>query len=78
MDVHHDGESGRCVRWSHDPDGHLAARASSDRAVFDIDRELADWAGLDLVDDRTSLLGTEVEEIRWIRSGLDERLSFWF
>jgi hypothetical protein len=56
----------------------LAARASSDRAVFDIDRELADWAGLDLVDDRTSLLGTEVEEIRWIRSGLDERLSFWF
>src|SRR6266446_9488309 len=54
----------------------LAARTSGDRAVIDLDRELADRACLDLVDGWTSLLGTEVEEIWWIRSGLGELLGF--
>jgi hypothetical protein len=56
----------------------LAARASGNRAVLDLDRELANRTRLYLVDDRPSLFGTEIEEIGWIRGGLGELLSFWF
>jgi len=50
--------------------------ASGDHSVLDLAWELTGRARLSFVDNRTSLLWTEVEWIRRICSGLDEFLSF--